>query len=69
MKILSMKFHLVRKVCNFMVMFCSRQWKEITETKLNVKQKEAIVAITTPLNIQLPPVLIIGIISSFFFSS
>lgn len=30
------------------------------ETKLNVKQKEAIVAITTPLSVQLPPVLIIG---------
>ncbi|XP_026274048.1 probable helicase with zinc finger domain [Frankliniella occidentalis] len=37
-----------------------RQWKEIKETKLNVKQKEAIVAITTPLSIKLPPVLIIG---------
>ncbi|KAK3911193.1 putative helicase with zinc finger domain [Frankliniella fusca] len=37
-----------------------RQWKEIKDTKLNVKQKEAIVAITTPLSINLPPVLIIG---------
>ncbi|KAJ1529194.1 hypothetical protein ONE63_005999 [Megalurothrips usitatus] len=37
-----------------------RQWKEIKDAKLNVKQKEAIVAITTPLSVNLPPVLIIG---------
>jgi len=47
-------------------MTCCRQWKELKETKLNVKQKEAIVAITTPLNIQLPPVLIIGKILCLF---
>ena len=29
-------------------------------SKLNPKQREAVVAITTPLNIKIPPILIIG---------
>ncbi|MBN3280235.1 HELZ helicase, partial [Polyodon spathula] len=36
------------------------QWDEQLDPRLNAKQKEAILAITTPLNFQLPPVLIIG---------
>ncbi|KAM4691302.1 putative helicase with zinc finger domain [Rhinophrynus dorsalis] len=38
----------------------NRQWDELLDPRLNAKQKEAILAITTPLSIQLPPVLIIG---------
>ncbi|KAM9296423.1 putative helicase with zinc finger domain [Gastrophryne carolinensis] len=38
----------------------TRQWDELLDPRLNAKQKEAILAITTPLSIQLPPVLIIG---------
>lgn len=37
-----------------------RQWDEQLDPRLNAKQKEAILAITTPLSVQLPPVLIIG---------
>uniref|UniRef100_A0A8C5R894 Probable helicase with zinc finger domain n=1 Tax=Leptobrachium leishanense TaxID=445787 RepID=A0A8C5R894_9ANUR len=38
----------------------NRQWDELLDPRLNAKQKEAILAITTPLSIHLPPVLIIG---------
>ncbi|TSK77148.1 putative helicase with zinc finger domain [Bagarius yarrelli] len=38
----------------------NRQWDEQLDPRLNAKQKEAILAITTPLSISLPPVLIIG---------
>ncbi|XP_051775027.1 LOW QUALITY PROTEIN: probable helicase with zinc finger domain [Erpetoichthys calabaricus] len=38
----------------------NRQWDEQLDPRLNAKQKEAILAITTPLTIQLPPVLLIG---------
>ncbi|XP_053563874.1 probable helicase with zinc finger domain [Bombina bombina] len=38
----------------------NRQWDELLDPRLNAKQKEAILAITTPLSVQLPPVLIIG---------
>ncbi|XP_036195782.1 probable helicase with zinc finger domain isoform X4 [Myotis myotis] len=38
----------------------TRQWDEQLDPRLNAKQKEAVLAITTPLSIQLPPVLIIG---------
>uniref|UniRef100_A0A674BW50 Probable helicase with zinc finger domain n=1 Tax=Salmo trutta TaxID=8032 RepID=A0A674BW50_SALTR len=38
----------------------NRQWDEQLDPRLNAKQKEAILAITTPLTIPLPPVLIIG---------
>nr|CAD7592664.1 unnamed protein product [Timema genevievae] len=37
-----------------------RQWSEIQDSRLNLKQKEAVVAITTPVNCSLPPILIIG---------
>lgn len=37
-----------------------RQWSNIPDSRLNLKQKEAIVAITTPLYVPLPPILIIG---------
>ena len=38
----------------------SSQWCADLDTNLNPKQREAIIAITTPLNIQLPPILIHG---------
>ncbi|XP_061778836.2 probable helicase with zinc finger domain isoform X2 [Nerophis lumbriciformis] len=38
----------------------NRQWDEQLDPRLNAKQKEAILAITTPVSIPLPPVLIIG---------
>ncbi|KAM4585119.1 putative helicase with zinc finger domain isoform 1-T2 [Odontesthes bonariensis] len=38
----------------------NRQWDEQLDPRLNAKQKEAILAITTPVTIQLPPILIIG---------
>lgn len=38
----------------------SRQWNKNLDRRLNVRQKEAILAITTPLSIQLPPILVIG---------
>ncbi|CAH1397953.1 unnamed protein product [Nezara viridula] len=37
-----------------------RQWSGSVDSKLNPKQKEAVMAITTPLEVQLPPILIIG---------
>ncbi|XP_022187469.2 probable helicase with zinc finger domain [Nilaparvata lugens] len=37
-----------------------RQWSETLDSRLNLKQKEAVVAITTPVSIPLPPILIIG---------
>lgn len=37
-----------------------RQWDEQLDPRLNAKQKEAILAITTPISIPLPPILIIG---------
>ena len=39
--------------------FC-RQWDELLDPRLNAKQKEAILAITTPVALPLPPVLLIG---------
>ncbi|XP_041838677.1 probable helicase with zinc finger domain [Melanotaenia boesemani] len=38
----------------------NRQWDEQLDPRLNAKQKEAILAITTPVSIHLPPILIIG---------
>lgn len=46
--------NLSKHLCHF------RQWDEQLDPRLNAKQKEAILAITTPLSINLPPVLIIG---------
>ncbi|XP_059608674.1 probable helicase with zinc finger domain [Phlebotomus argentipes] len=37
-----------------------KQWSESLDPKLNTKQKEAVVAITTPMEIPLPPILLIG---------
>uniref|UniRef100_UPI00358DDE83 probable helicase with zinc finger domain isoform X2 n=1 Tax=Myxine glutinosa TaxID=7769 RepID=UPI00358DDE83 len=37
-----------------------RQWDEFLDPCLNSKQKEAVLAITTPLSQQLPPVLLVG---------
>lgn len=37
-----------------------KQWGDDLNAKLNPKQREAVVAITTPLVISLPPILIIG---------
>ncbi|KAK6630750.1 hypothetical protein RUM44_002919 [Polyplax serrata] len=37
-----------------------RQWNDIIDSKLNPKQREAILAITTPVATALPPILIIG---------
>ncbi|RZF36020.1 hypothetical protein LSTR_LSTR005836 [Laodelphax striatellus] len=37
-----------------------RQWSDTLDSRLNLKQKEAVVAITTPVSIPLPPILIIG---------
>ncbi|XP_045908672.1 probable helicase with zinc finger domain [Micropterus dolomieu] len=38
----------------------TQQWDEQLDPRLNAKQKEAILAITTPVSISLPPILIIG---------
>lgn len=37
-----------------------KQWSDSCDPKLNAKQKEAVNAITTPINVQLPPILLIG---------
>lgn len=38
----------------------ARHWSDLVDPRLNVKQKEAILAITAPLDVHLPPVLLIG---------
>ena len=38
----------------------SHQWKETLDPLLNLKQKEAVLAITAPPSVTLPPILIIG---------
>lgn len=38
----------------------TRQWSRTFESRLNIKQKEAVMAITTPLCVSLPPILVIG---------
>lgn len=37
-----------------------KQWSESLDSKLNSKQKEAVLAITTPQTVPLPPILLIG---------
>jgi hypothetical protein len=37
-----------------------RQWDMTLDQKLNSKQREAVLTITSPLNVQLPPILLIG---------
>lgn len=46
------------------LLFC-RQWNDMIDSRLNLKQREAVVAITTPMTTPLPPILIIGLYSSF----
>lgn len=50
----------INKLYLFEIFIFYRQWDEQLDPRLNAKQKEAVLAITTPLSIQLPPVLIIG---------
>ncbi|EFA00306.1 probable helicase with zinc finger domain [Tribolium castaneum] len=38
----------------------SRQWSSSLDSRLNLKQKEAVVAITTPIHVKIPPILVIG---------
>lgn len=38
----------------------SRQWSSSLDPRLNLKQKEAVVAITTPVHVKIPPILVIG---------
>ncbi|KAG8254715.1 hypothetical protein J6590_005274 [Homalodisca vitripennis] len=65
--------HAIDKIADFRVIFPetfmepsipwspqSRQWSESGDARLNLKQKEAVVAITTPVAVPLPPILIIG---------
>lgn len=52
--------HLLPPVSHPLSLSPCRQWDEQLDPRLNAKQKEAILAITTPLTIPLPPVLIIG---------
>ena len=51
------KTHVFKITC---ILIFFRQWDEQLDPRLNAKQKEAVLAVTTPLSIQLPPVLIIG---------
>lgn len=37
-----------------------KQWADMIDPKLNSKQKEAVLAVTTPSNMPLPPILLIG---------
>lgn len=37
-----------------------KQWSESLDPKLNLKQKEAVLAITSPVTVPLPPILLIG---------
>jgi hypothetical protein len=64
--------HAIDKITDFRVIFPEtyvelnipwnpqRQWPASLDPKLNSKQKEAVLAITTPCNVPLPPILLIG---------
>lgn len=64
--------HAIDKIADFRIIFPDiylepsipwtpqRQWDASLDPKLNSKQKEAVVAVTTPVNIALPPILLIG---------
>lgn len=64
--------HAIDKIADFRIIFPDiylepnipwtpqRQWDASLDPKLNSKQKEAVVAITTPINVALPPILLIG---------
>lgn len=64
--------HALDKIADFRIIFPEtylepnipwtpkKQWADILDPKLNSKQKEAVLAITTPSNVPLPPILLIG---------
>ncbi|XP_055529882.1 probable helicase with zinc finger domain isoform X2 [Wyeomyia smithii] len=64
--------HAIDKIADFRIIFPDiylepsipwtpqRQWDVSLDPKLNSKQKEAVVAITTPIEVALPPILLIG---------
>ncbi|XP_058833823.1 probable helicase with zinc finger domain [Topomyia yanbarensis] len=64
--------HAIDKIADFRIIFPDiylepsipwtpqRQWDASLDPKLNSKQREAVVAITTPIDVALPPILLIG---------
>lgn len=64
--------HAIDKIADFKIIFPEtffepsipwtprKQWSDQLDPKLNSKQKEAVLAITTPTNVALPPILLIG---------
>lgn len=64
--------HALDKIADFRIIFPEtylepsipwtpkKQWTDVFESKLNQKQKEAVLAITTPSSVPLPPILLIG---------
>lgn len=64
--------HALDKIADFRIIFPEtflepsipwtpkKQWSDMLDAKLNSKQKEAVLAITTPTNVPLPPILLIG---------
>lgn len=64
--------HAVDKIADFKIIFPEtylepsipwtprKQWSDQLDPRLNSKQKEAVLAITTPTNVPLPPILLIG---------
>lgn len=64
--------HALDKIADFRIIFPEtflepnipwtpkKQWADILDPKLNSKQKEAVLAITTQCNVALPPILLIG---------
>lgn len=64
--------HALDKIADFRIIFPEtylepnipwtpkKQWADILDPKLNSKQKEAVLAITTPSTVPLPPILLIG---------
>lgn len=64
--------HALDKIADFRIIFPEtflepsipwtpkKQWSDILDPKLNSKQKEAVLAITTPVHVPLPPILLIG---------
>lgn len=64
--------HALDKIADFRIIFPEtflepsipwtpkKQWSDILDPKLNSKQKEAVLAITTPVHVALPPILLIG---------
>lgn len=64
--------HALDKIADFRIIFPEtflepsipwtpqKQWSDMLDSKLNSKQKEAVLAITTPTTVPLPPILLIG---------